>query len=301
VRAAEAVGYEGAGTCEFLVDAAGDFYFLEMNTRIQVEHPVTEAVTGFDLVELQIRIAAGEPLPFSQAEFSMTGHAIETRIYAEDPDMGFLPSPGRISGWLAPRGPGIRLDSGFEGGETITPHYDPMIAKLIVHGRDREQALARLRAALDDFWIAGVRTGLPFLRRLVETSVFRDGRYDTAFIETAMSGGPDPLDDGVRELVLAAVGLCAASSPGAGRRFRVAIGKEEAVEVELLSVSNPIRARVGKREVEFKRSTLEPDSTIAMISNCDFKFRTSIVARKKGGFDVGLRDRVVRVKCQEDA
>jgi hypothetical protein len=142
---------------------------------------------------------------------------------------------------------------------------------------------------------------LPFLRRLVETSVFRDGRYDTAFIETAMSGGPDPLDDGVRELVLAAVGLCAASSPGAGRRFRVAIGKEEAVEVELLSVSNPIRARVGKRDVEFERSTLEPDSTIAMISNCDFKFRTSIVARKKGGFDVGLRDRVVRVKCQEDA
>jgi acetyl-CoA carboxylase biotin carboxylase subunit len=303
VRAAKAVGYEGAGTCEFLVDAKGDFYFLEMNTRIQVEHPVTEAVTGLDLVELQIRLAAGESLPLTQSDLSMKGHAIEARIYAEDPDKGFIPSPGPIRGWLAPSGPGIRLDSGFEGGEIITAHYDPMIAKLVVSGRDREEALARLAAALDQFSIAGIRTGLPFLRRLVENAVFRKGSYDTGFVDAEMSNALPTLDVEARELVLAAVGHRAAlREEGAVRRFRVALPKREAVVVEVLSLSNPVQVRVGEHEVEFEISSSEPaaESPIVMVRRGDTACRMTIVARKKGGLDVGLRDRVLRVKCEAE-
>ena len=159
VRAARAVGYVGAGTCEFMMDSTGAFYFLEMNTRIQVEHPVTEAVTGLDLVALQIRIAAGEAIPFDQADVKLSGHAIEARIYAEDPDAGFVPSPGPILAWQAPEGPGIRLDAGFAAGQAVTPYYDAMLAKLIVSGRDREEALARLAEAAESFWVAGVRHG----------------------------------------------------------------------------------------------------------------------------------------------
>ena len=300
VRAAEAVGYEGAGTCEFLVDAKGAFYFLEMNTRIQVEHAVTEAVSGLDLVGLQIRIAAGEPLEFRQADISIEGHAIEVRIYAEDPDRGFIPSPGPILGWSSPSGPGIRIDSGFEAGDTITSHYDPMIAKLIVHGRDRGEALTRLTSALERFWIAGIRTGLPFLRRLVENPVFQKGRYDTAFIEEEMSDALPPLDADVLDLVLAAVGDQAAQGDDQNRkRFRVAIAKREAVVVETSSSSNPIRARVGDHEVEFevRPSKSNPASPIADYRQAEVEIRMSIVARKKGGFEVGLRDRVLRVNC----
>jgi 3-methylcrotonyl-CoA carboxylase alpha subunit len=275
-----------------------------MNTRIQVEHPVTEAVTGLDLVDLQIRIAAGESLPLGQADLSMTGHAIEVRIYAEDADKGFIPSPGRIAGWSAPDGPGIRLDSGFEGGETVTAHYDPMVAKLIVKGRDREQALTRLAAALEEFWIAGIRTGLPFLRRLVENPVFLNGRYDTGFIEEEMSGGPPQLDVDVRDLVLAMVGVrVALEDEGRMRRFRVTLSKQEAVPVEIVSSSNPIRARVDDREVEFEYSCPGSDASdgclpIAKLRQGDEESWMTIVARKRGGFDVGLRDRVLSVKCE---
>jgi acetyl-CoA carboxylase biotin carboxylase subunit len=303
VRAAEAVGYEGAGTCEFLVDANGDFYFLEMNTRIQVEHPVTEAVTGLDLVELQIRIATGERLPFSQSDISITGHAIEARIYAEDPDKGFIPSPGPIAGWLAPSGPGIRIDSGFEGGETITAHYDPMIAKLIVSGRDREEALARLAGALETFWIVGIRTGLPFLRRLAENPVFREGRYDTGFVDAEMSDSIADLDAKVCELVLAVVGYRAALlEEGGVKSFRVALSKQDAVIVEVLSSSHPVQVRVGELEVEFEISNSKSaaESPIVMVRQGDAERRMTIVARKKGGFDVGLRDRVLRVKCEAE-
>jgi acetyl-CoA carboxylase biotin carboxylase subunit len=303
VCAAEAVGYKGAGTCEFLVNGNGDFYFLEMNTRIQVEHPVTEAVTGLDLVELQIRIAAGERLPFSQSDISITGHAIEARIYAEDPDKGFIPSPGSIVGWLAPSGPGIRIDSGFEGGETITAHYDPMIAKLIVSGRDREEALARLAGAIEAFWIAGIRTGLPFLRRLAENPVFREGRYDTGFVDAEMSDSIADLDAKVCELVLAVVGYRAALlEEGGVKSFRVALSKQDAVIVEVLSSSHPVQVRVGELEVEFEISNSKSaaESPIVMVRQGDAERRMTIVARKKGGFDVGLRDRVLRVKCEAE-
>ena len=182
VRAAQAVNYANAGTVEFLVDADGNFYFLEMNTRIQVEHPVTEAVTGVDLVKQQILIAMGEPLPWRQEDITWTGHAIEFRINAEDPNRNFMPSPGKISVLVPPGGPGVRFDSGAYSGYAIPPYYDPMFAKLIVHGRDRREALTRARAALMDLLIEGVRTNVEFHLRLLEDEAFQRGELSTDFI-----------------------------------------------------------------------------------------------------------------------
>src|SRR5690606_37095279 len=181
--AAAAVGYQGAGTVEFVANEDG-FYFIEMNTRLQVEHPVTEAITGLDLVEWQLRVAAGEPLPLRQEEIVREGHAIEARIYAEDPQSGFLPSIGRIETLLQPVAEnGVRIDSGFRQGDRVSPHYDPMLAKLIVHGADRTEALERLDRALADFQVAGVRTNIGFLQRLMSHPDIRAGRMDTGFIE----------------------------------------------------------------------------------------------------------------------
>jgi acetyl-CoA carboxylase biotin carboxylase subunit len=190
VAAARAAGYEGAGTVEFLLDAKERFYFLEMNTRIQVEHPITELVTGVDLVKAQLQIAAGEPLPFAQSDLALSGHAIEVRIYAEDPDRKFLPSPGRISRWRPPGGFGVRLDAGVEAGDEVTTWYDPLLAKLSAWGRDRPEAIARLRAALDEFELEGVKSTLGFHRKVVRHPVFLDGAYDTGFIDRHMGGGP---------------------------------------------------------------------------------------------------------------
>ena len=186
LTAAKAVGYCGVGTCEFLVDGAGDFYFLEMNTRIQVEHAITEAVTGFDIVVEMIRIAAGEPLPFAQGDVEFRGHAIEARIYAENPDRGFIPSPGLISTYRPPTGPGLRIDSGVEEGTKVTIHYDPMIAKLIAWGVDREEAIARLDRALAEFDIQGIATSIPFHRLALRQPEFVSGCYTTDFVATAM-------------------------------------------------------------------------------------------------------------------
>ncbi len=193
LAAVRAVGYEGAGTVEFLLDRAGHFYFLEMNTRIQVEHPITEEVTGIDLVKAQLRIAAGEELGVAQSEVALHGHAIEARIYAEDPDRRFLPSPGRITRWRPPGGFGVRVDAGVEAGDEVTIHYDPLLAKLVSWGRDRAEAIARLRAALDEFALEGVRSTLPFHRRVVRHPVFLEGRYDTGFIETHLAAPPRQL------------------------------------------------------------------------------------------------------------
>jgi len=186
LTAAKAVGYCGVGTCEFLVDGAGDFYFLEMNTRIQVEHAITEAVTGFDIVVEMIRIAAGEPLSFAQGDVEFRGHAIEARIYAENPDRGFIPSPGLISTYRPPTGPGLRIDSGVEEGTKVTTHYDPLIAKLIAWGVDREEAIARLDRALAEFDIKGIATSIPFHRLALLQPEFISGCYTTDFVETAM-------------------------------------------------------------------------------------------------------------------
>ncbi len=208
VDAARAVGYCGAGTVEFLVDHSSDFYFLEMNTRIQVEHPVTEMVTGVDLVAAQIRVAAGSPLDFSQEDVHFEGHAIEARIYAEDPDKNFMPSPGRITHWRDPGGPGVRVDAGVEAGSEVPMHYDPMVAKLVVHGATRGEAIDRLRAALHEFVVGGIRTSIPFHVRALDVPAFVEGRYDTGFVEAEMGAPAAPRQrDGARAARLAALEL----------------------------------------------------------------------------------------------
>jgi acetyl-CoA carboxylase biotin carboxylase subunit len=192
VKVARAVDYVGAGTVEFLYsDADGSFYFLEMNTRLQVEHPVTEFVTGIDLVREQIGVAAGEPLSFSQDDVQLRGHAIECRIYAEDPDNNFMPSPGRISRLRIPRGPGVRDDSGVYEGAEVSIHYDPMISKFAVHGRTRPEAIDRMRRALMEYEIGGVRTTLPFFRRVMDDPEFIAGNVDTGFIDRFLKRARD--------------------------------------------------------------------------------------------------------------
>ena len=185
VRAATAVGYRSAGTVEFLLEGEA-FHFLEMNTRLQVEHPVTEEVTGIDLVQAQIRIAAGERLPWTQADVRSRGAAIECRIYAEDPDRGFLPSPGTITALELPDGPGVRCECGVEAGSAVPVHYDPLLMKLIAAGRGRDEAVERLAAALDRTRIEGLRTTLPLHRRILGSAGFRAGRVHTRFLERGL-------------------------------------------------------------------------------------------------------------------
>ena len=183
VRGAERIDYAGAGTVEFLLAEDGSFYFMEMNTRIQVEHPVTELVTGQDLVLEQLKVAAGEPLSIAQDQVKFRGHAIECRINAEDPDRGFMPTPGTITSFHQPGGPGVRVDTAAYQSYRIPPHYDSLIAKLLTHGRDREQAIARMRVALDEFVIEGVSSTIPMHRRLIENPAFLAGEIHTKFVE----------------------------------------------------------------------------------------------------------------------
>ena len=175
-------GYFNLGTLEFLVDRAGDFYFLEVNTRLQVEHPVTELVTGHDLVQLQLKIAAGEGLPFRQEDIDWRGWAMECRVCAEDPENQFFPSPGKIVQLREPAGPNVRIDSGVYSGWTVPLEYDSLLAKLIAWGPDRDAAIERLLRALHEYSIAGVQTNLPFFRELLEDSQFREGNLHTGFI-----------------------------------------------------------------------------------------------------------------------
>ncbi|PYP32939.1 MAG: acetyl-CoA carboxylase biotin carboxylase subunit [Gemmatimonadetes bacterium] len=183
VRLAQAIGYVGAGTVEFLLDEDGSFYFMEMNTRIQVEHPVTEMCTNFDLVKEQIRVAAGEPLSFVMNGHRLRGHAIECRVNAEDPARNFQPSPGTITAYHPPGGPGVRVDTHIYAGYTVPPYYDSLLAKVIVHGNTRAEALARMRQALDSFIIEGVTTTIPFLGRVLRHPDFIAGTVDTMFLE----------------------------------------------------------------------------------------------------------------------
>ncbi|MFI5088379.1 MAG: acetyl-CoA carboxylase biotin carboxylase subunit, partial [Terriglobales bacterium] len=184
---------------EFLVDQQRNFYFLELNTRLQVEHPVTELVTGLDLVHLQIRIAAGEPLPFQQQDIVLRGHAIECRIYAEDPDNNYFPSPGRISLLEIPAGPGIRRDTGIYEGWTVPIDYDPLLAKLIGYGSDRDQAIHRLQRALYEYVVAGIKTNITLFQRILQDADFRAGKLDTGYLERLLSkpAPPPGLDDGL--------------------------------------------------------------------------------------------------------
>jgi acetyl-CoA carboxylase biotin carboxylase subunit len=227
VAAARAAGYRNAGTVEFLLDGAGDgahFYFLEMNTRLQVEHPVTEMVTGVDLVQAQLRVASGEPLPWSQESLSQRGHVIECRVYAEDPLQGFLPQAGRLLLYREPQGPGIRVDGGVAEGGEIPVHYDPMVAKLIVSGDTRETARRRAIGALRQYHVLGVRTNIPFLIALLEHPRFIEAAVDTGFL--------DREGDSVRERLATELPLAAFAAAAVHRPSRVAAGDASRERVE---------------------------------------------------------------------
>ncbi len=219
VRVAKAANYTNAGTVEFLVDPEKNFYFLEMNTRLQVEHPVTELVTGLDLVHLQIRIAAGEKLPFSQQDVQIRGHAIECRIYAEDPDNNYFPSPGRITLLLAPSGPGIRRDSGMYEGWNVPIDYDPLLAKLIGYGTDREQAISRLTRALNEYFVGGIKTNISLFRRILRDENFHAAKLDTGFLDRMLKRAEDKTADAnAAEIAAIAAGMFAELGQTAQRR-----------------------------------------------------------------------------------
>jgi acetyl-CoA carboxylase biotin carboxylase subunit len=231
VAAAAAAGYRNAGTVEFLLDGTGDaarFYFLEMNTRLQVEHPVTEAVTGLDLVHLQIGIASGGPLPFGQPDVSQRGHAIECRVYAEDPEAGFLPQAGRLLLYREPDGPGVRVDSGVVEGGEVTVHYDPLLAKLIAHAPTRAAAIARAQVALRQFPVLGIRTNVPFLIRLLGHPAFRAGEVDTGFIDRELPALLAPSHRDARLAVAAAAVVGGARAAWAGARGDADEGRQAA-------------------------------------------------------------------------
>ncbi len=231
VKLTRAVTYLGAGTIEFLVaDATREFYFLEMNTRLQVEHPVTELVTGIDLVREQITVAAGAPLSFTQQSVSWEGHAIECRVYAEDPNNNFFPSPGCLTQLRVPSGPGIRDDSGVSENSEVSIHYDPLISKLAAWGRDRNEAIDRLRRALDEYQVVGIKTTLPFFREIVDDQEFNAGQLDTEFIarfNERRSAAKEKTEIKLQDLAMIAAGL-----HYAGMQKQVAIGFSFPGEIE---------------------------------------------------------------------
>lgn len=242
-------GYHNAGTMEFLYED-GQFYFNEMNTRLQVEHPVTEAVTGLDLVAWQLRIAAGDALDLKQDDVRMDGHSIELRINAEDAAKGFLPSPGRVARWVPPAGPGVRVDSGLRQGWTVPAVYDSMVAKLIVHGRDRPEAIRRARAALDEMVLDGFPTNAPVHRAILADQVFQSGALTTRFLEerdilAKIAEGGDPLDVAVARRVAA---ICVALDTPTGGGLRVLHHRQHAVPVV-----RGIRTRTGAPTQETSR------------------------------------------------
>jgi acetyl/propionyl-CoA carboxylase alpha subunit len=224
VKAAAAAGYRNAGTVEFLVDVAsgaGDetpFYFLEMNTRLQVEHPVTELVTGLDLVHAQLRVASGEALPWPQEAVTTRGHAVEARVYAEDPDAGFLPQAGRLLLYREPRIPGVRVDSGVSEGDEVPVHYDPLLAKVVASAETRALAISRLAGALRSFPVLGIKTNIPFLIRVLDDPRFARAEMHTAFLDTEGAALAEPALLPMPPVVMAAIAAHAASgSRGAAR------------------------------------------------------------------------------------
>lgn len=225
VQAAEAVGYVGAGTIEFLFSqASGEFYFLEMNTRLQVEHPITEMVTGIDLARAQIRIAAGEKLWFTQADVRQSGHAIECRVYAEDPANNFAPAPGKITGLREPGGPWVRVDSGVYAGYDVPIHYDPMVAKLVVWGADRDEAISRTIRALREYRVRGIRTSIPFFNQLLGDPDFALGTYSTGFLSVERMA---VLTDAARNDRIATIAATLAKYEADTKPARVARGTKE--------------------------------------------------------------------------
>ena len=328
-NAALAVGYSGAGTVEFIVDGADldRFFFMEMNTRLQVEHPVTEMVTGVDLVEWQLRIAAGERLPLEQDEIALAGHAVEARVYAEDPANGFLPSTGTVHLFSAPSGTGVRVDAGVETGSAVSEHYDPMIAKVIAHAPDREAALDRLRDALGNCLVVGPRTNIGFLRRLLADGDFRESRFDTGLIDRKLDHLVDraPARDAdvaaavplfLDEEVTRSQAFAARYDPHHDRspwwnpthlRFTVSGGRGDVLD--LVVDGEPRRIDLS--------TTLEPDpSTVAVAANGEVfvvrdghQFRLSRTEPSEGSQDPGddgdvrapMAGRVVALDVEEGA
>ena len=225
VAAAQAVGYCSAGTVEFIVDpVTRDFYFLEMNTRLQVEHPVTELVTGLDLLRLQLEVAAGQPLPFTQQQVTTRGHALECRVYAEDPANSFYPSIGKLLRVVEPRGPGVRVDSGYQTGDSVSQHYDAMLAKVIVHAADRPAAIARMQAALSETVFLGLTTNLAFLRGVLAHPDFEAGTAGTQFVERELAGWQQSEPAEPPDAALVAAALAEYLAPAANGRATVAAG-----------------------------------------------------------------------------
>ena len=245
VRVAQAAGYTNAGTVEFLVDQQKNFYFLEMNTRLQVEHPVTELVTGLDLVHLQIHIAAGEPLPFTQNEVQIRGHAIECRIYAEDPDNNYFPSPGKITLLLAPSGPGIRRDSGMYEGWTVPMDYDPLLAKLIGYGTDRDQAIGRLTRALNEYFVGGIKTNISLFRRILSDPDFRAAKLDTGFLDRllAQKRPAAATDSNAAEVAVIAAGIFAVLGNSSAKGGEQTLPTESIVGKQSIASNWKIAAR----------------------------------------------------------
>jgi acetyl-CoA carboxylase biotin carboxylase subunit len=238
VRVAQAAGYTNAGTVEFLVDQEKNFYFLEMNTRLQVEHPVTELITGLDLVHLQIHIAAGERLPFTQEDVKIRGHAIECRVYAEDPDNNYFPSPGKITLLLQPSGPGIRRDSGMYEGWTVPMDYDPLLAKLIGYGTDREQAISRLTRALSEYFVGGIKTNISLFRRILRNPDFRAAKLDTGFLDRMLKQKEDKVVDSAEESKAAEVAVIAAGMFAVLGQSAAAVGERRTNGADLETKSN---------------------------------------------------------------
>ena len=226
VAAAKAVNYYNAGTIEFIFDPkTSSYYFLEMNTRLQVEHPITELVTGIDLVQWQIRIAAGEKFPFTQTNFHQHGHAIECRIYAEDPAHGFLPSTGRLLQFIEPRGPGIRVDSGFTIGSEVTHYYDPLLAKLIVHAEKRETAIQRMQTALREFIVHGVVTNIDFMQAVLKHEDFAQGKVSTRWVEKTLESNSQ-LFDGETPEIQSLIAAALADVVFVGTKTQTAVSNE---------------------------------------------------------------------------
>jgi acetyl/propionyl-CoA carboxylase alpha subunit len=260
LRLAEAVGYVGAGTAEFLLAPDGSWYFLEMNARIQVEHPVTELVTSIDIVRRQLEIAAGRPLELQQGDVLLRGHAIEARIYAEDSERGFLPTSGNVLAVRWPRGPGVRVDAGVDGGDVVGTRYDGLLAKVCVHGETRARAIARLRAALDDVVVLGLTTNLPLLRTVAAHPDFERGALDTGWLERSwqpeQDGGPPP---GAAEAADAFAAGEQGESPWQGR-WRAGAGESAPEAPVARAPDGALHVWIGGRDVRVERSALaEPE------------------------------------------
>ena len=297
VKAAKAVDYQGAGTIEFIADGSGalradGFWFMEMNTRLQVEHPVTEAITGFDLVEWQLRVAAGEPLPATQNEIQITGHAVEARLYAEEPASGFLPQAGRLDHLAFGTGDGVRIDGGVVGGDAVSPFYDPMIAKVIAHAPTRDAALDRLGAALGETHIAGLATNRDFLRALAQNATFRAGRMDTGLIERDLEGllrKPEMSEAAILVAALAALEIDPAASHAGFRHWgeaahRVVLMHEgERLERRLVTEGHGYRLEGGAGDAIFSAVHVEFGAPPSVASLPLSRLEGEMPGRAEGG------------------